>query len=207
MIIIGLTGGIGSGKTTVSEYLISKGYKVIDADKIARELLYGKYSDPLKESCSVSALQQVVQAFGKEILFQDNTIDRKKLGNIVFNDTAKKEVLEKILHSEIFKIINHSIDEYKSRGEALIFLDAPLLFEVKLDALTAVDWLVDADDEIRIDRVMKRDNLTRKDIEDRIKNQMSREEKKAKADVVIDNSIMIPELYKRIDELLADLNC
>lgn len=192
-LLIGLTGGIGSGKSTVSSYLKEKNYDVIDADEIARNIL----------DRGTSTLSLVVEIFGKDILFNDGSLNRKKLGEIIFSDSSKKKLLEEITHKKIFKIIYEKIQYLQSNSkQSLIFLDAPLLFETDLNKLVDVVFLVDTEDQIRIDRVVKRDGLTRKEIMKRIDNQMSREDKIKKAEEVINNSVSKEELYHQIDKLL-----
>ncbi len=199
MKVIGLTGGIGTGKTTVSNYLIEKGYSLIDADKMARELMNGQ------TEVSRQVIHQVAEAFGEDILQEDGLPDRKKLGSIVFGDEGAKKLLEEITHSRIFSLIHQSIEEGKLRGSEVLFLDAPLLFETNLDHYTDETWLLDLEDELRIPRIMERDGLSTEEILQRINHQMSSEEKRKRASVVIDNSGTIEELYEKIDCLLKDV--
>ena len=193
MKIIGLTGGIGSGKSTVSDYLISKGYYVLDADRIAREIVL-----PGSEM-----LIELKAIFGAEIILEDGSLDRKKLGEIVFSDTEKKKMLDKLMHTRILEMIHERILQY--REGKVIFIDAPLLFETGLDRSVSEVWVIDAEDEIRIRRIMERDGLKREDILKRIRSQMGRDEKNRRADAVLDNSGDVKALYQQIDKLLENI--
>ena len=194
--MIGLTGGIGSGKSTVTAYLSEKGYAVIDADKIAREIVVP----------GAPALNELVSAFGREILKVDGTLDRKKLGGIVFGDKAARERINEITHGGILKIMKERIERLAGSGyNSIVFLDIPLLFETDPAELTAVIeqiWVVDADDEIRVRRIMERDGVSRDDVLKIMNNQMSTAEKRKRAHVVIENSGSVGELYKKLDELI-----
>jgi dephospho-CoA kinase len=197
MRIVGLTGGIGSGKSTVTDYLISKGFYVLDADKIAREIVLPG-SDMLIELSSV---------FGKEILQEDGSLDRKKLGKIVFSDAGKKETLDRLMHTRILELIHERILRLREEQEhaKVVFIDAPLLFETGLSKSTDEIWVIDADDETRICRIMARDGLQREEILKRIESQMTREEKNSRADVILDNTGEPEALYRQIDELLKKI--
>lgn len=208
MQIIGLTGGIGAGKSTVTERLIKLGYKVIDADKIARDIV-------LPGEKTLLALEE---AFGKEIILDNGSLDRKKLADIAFKNLDKKKLLERVMHGKISEIIREKISAYKneefmhtgSDGSAplrhsLVFLDAPLLLETGFDQLVSEIWVVDADEEIRVDRIKKRDGLTDEEISLRMSSQMKRQDKRDRADEILDNSSTIENLYKEIDKLLHKL--
>ncbi|MBR0596700.1 dephospho-CoA kinase [Sinanaerobacter chloroacetimidivorans] len=207
MKIIGLTGGIGSGKSTVTNYLLEKGFEVLDADKIAREIVLPG-SDTLIE---------LTAKFGKDILLEDGSLNRKKLGEIVFGDVEKKAVLDKIMHSRILEIIYSKILMFRESAEIMnqknpdikqakvIFIDAPLLFETRLDEHVSEVWVVDADDETRITRVMERDGLSREEIVSRIAVQMDRNQKIERANEILDNSGEREALYHQIDLLLEKI--
>lgn len=196
--IIGLTGGIASGKSTVSNILKSKGYKIIDADIIAREVVeIGK-----------PAYKEIVEYFGKTILNKDYTIDRKKLGSIVFTDNKLLKKLNNITHPYIFKHIKEYIDE--NSEENVIFLDIALLFEEldkikKHNILLDEIWLVYIGKDTQIERLMKRNNYTMKEAKQRIEAQISMEEKYKKADRIIDNRRSILDLENNIEKMLKDL--
>lgn len=193
MNVIGLTGGIGAGKSTVSDYLLDKGYIVIDADKIAKSLT-DKGSD---------TLQALTAAFGEEILFADGSLDRKKLADIVFSDGEKRLILEELTTKEVVRIIEERLMQLQGEGcKGPVFVDAPLLFESGADRLTGAVWLIDADMDVRVARVMARDGISAEDVKRRIANQMDSEEKKARSTDIIDNSKGKELLYRQVERLL-----
>ena len=193
MKIIGLTGGIGTGKSTVSAYLKERGCVILDADKMSRQLT----------APEGAALPAIREAFGQEVFFDDGTLNRKKLGNIVFNDEQKLKVLEKLTTE---KVVEQTIDGLlrlkRAEYSGMVIIDAPLLFECNMQILADETWLVTAELEVRIERIIKRDGLDRQSILDRINNQMSEEEKRSLADYVIDNSGNLNNLYGQIDRLI-----
>lgn len=192
MIVIGLTGGIGSGKSAASNYLISKKIDVIDADKVAREI-----TAPGSET-----LKELADAFGSDIILPDGTLDRKKLGDIVFGNSDKMRMLNNITHRKITEKIKKKITDSDSE---IVVVDAPLLIETGLNCFTDEVWVVDADEKIRIDRLMKRDNLTEAEIKRRINSQLTREERLKYADVVIDNSGTLKHLTDQLDKQIERL--
>lgn len=193
MKVIGLTGGIGAGKSTVTDHLREKGYIVIDADAIARQIT----------EKDAAALEKIVHCFGTAVLLEDGSLNRRKLGAIVFNDEEKKRQLEQITTVEVVNIIKKQIDDFRKEEKYdIIFVDAPLLFETGADKLTDLVWLVDADTKVRIKRVMYRDGISEKEVVDRIQNQMEGEEKRRLAQEIIDNSKGKEELYGQIEYLL-----
>jgi dephospho-CoA kinase len=199
LLVIGLTGGIGSGKSTVTEFLIDKGYDVIDADVIAREIV----------APGTPTLQRLVSVFSDEILNEDKSLNRKKLGSIVFGDSMLCQQLNDIMHGEIFRIIEERVEEMRVLGyNKTVFLDLPLLFETataELYELMDQIWVVDTDDEIRIRRIMARDGTSRDSVLQIMSNQMSSEEKRKKADVVILNSGSKEDLYSALENLLVNI--
>ena len=194
MKIIGLTGGIGAGKSTVSEYLKAQGHPVVDADQISRDLMVP--GAPL--------LDLLEEAFGPEIILPGRVLDRKGLARIAFATEEGKDLLNRITHGAINEKILEDLKALESKGFKLAFLDAPLLFEVGLDRFTHLVWLVDASDEVRIARVMDRDGLSREEILDRMARQMSGEEKRARASRILDNSGDLESLHEQIRRLLAE---
>lgn len=193
MRIIGLTGGIGAGKSTVSDYLRNKGYVILDADQIAHEIT--EKGNPV--------LKKIAETFGAEMIMDDGNLDRKKLASVVFSNQEKKEQLEEITTKRVVEIIGERLDELRQHGNYdIIFVDAPLLFESGADKLTELVWMVTADDEVRIARVMERDHASREEVVRRIANQMDNHEKIRRAQEVIDNSQGKEELYQQIEELL-----
>ncbi|WP_027398364.1 dephospho-CoA kinase [Anaerovorax odorimutans] len=195
MKIIGLTGGIGAGKSTVSDYLRHKGFTIIDADRIARDIV-----EPGSQT-----LVELTKLFGKDILLEDSSLDRKKLGSIVFSNTEKKLMLDKLMHEKVIEIIEKKINKMKDLNESVIFIDAPLLFESGLNKYANETWVVDLEDETRINRIMERDDLSRDEILNRIANQMSRQKKNRLADKIINNTGNKKELYIQIENLLEKI--
>lgn len=192
--IIGLTGSISTGKTQVSNYLRDRGEKVIDADLIAREVVD---LGPVKE--------KIKEAFGNDI-YKGDELDRKALGEIVFRDKEKRQVLNEIEHPEIYRIILEEIKNSKGR----VFVDIPLLFESQhLNEKYGLDfdevWLVYVNRETQVKRLIKRDRISRGYALEKINSQMSVEDKKIMADVIIDNSGSLEETFKQVEENLKRL--
>jgi dephospho-CoA kinase len=191
--IIGLTGGIGAGKTTVSDYLKKKGYPVLDADEVAREIV-----EPGSET-----LEELTRAFGKNILNSDGSLNRRFHAGIVFSDPEKKKLIDGIMHG---KIIDTLLKRARSmEKEPFVFIDVPLLFETGMDRYVDQVWVVDAEEEIRIKRVMERDDSSREDVLRRIRFQAGRDEKIKKAHIILNNSGVKEILYRQIDEALNKL--
>ncbi|AST56406.1 dephospho-CoA kinase [Thermoanaerobacterium thermosaccharolyticum] len=192
MEVIGLTGGIASGKSTVSSILRSLGAFIIDADVVSREIM-------IKGTKTYNIL---VNEFGKEILRKDGEIDRKKLGNLVFADKQKLNRLNEITHPEIIRRIKEIIEEERKNGkEKAIILDAALLIEMRLFNMVDEVWLVVVDKKTQIRRLMKRDNLNYNDALNRIKSQMSIEDKMKYADFIINNCKDFNAIKKQVELL------
>jgi len=192
MIIIGLTGGIGSGKSTVAKYLSDKGFPVIDADRVSREIV----------GPGMKATKAIESAFGIGVINSDGSLNRKKLGDMVFSDSEKLNRLNKITHTEILDKIKKKILQLEKDDARLIFIDAPLLFEAGFNSLVHETWVIDAPEELRIKRVKDRDSISVENIKARIASQMEQALKNKQATVVIDNSLGMEELHKKIDQLL-----
>lgn len=196
--IIGLTGGIASGKSTVSNILKSMGFNVIDADVISREVVeIGK-----------PAYFEIIEHFGRDIIDEDGNINRKKLGSIIFNDDNEREKLNLIVHPYIFAAIKDYIE--KDLESKLIFVDIPLLIEV-LDDLQFHGihfdeiWLVYADEEIQLKRLMERDSIGKEEAIKRIEAQMPMCLKKKYATRIIDNSGEKNELEGKVKKLVEEV--
>ncbi len=192
MEIIGITGGIGSGKSTVSHYVESKGHKVIDADRIAHEIM--EPNSPI--------LQELAEAFGKDVLNENGSLHRRKLANRAFSSVESKEILERITHREILNQIEEQLVRAEKDGLPLVFLDVVLLFQVGLHRLCTQVWVVDAPEELRLARVMGRDGYVPEEIKKRMRSQMSPVEMKKLATHVLENSGTILQLYQQVDHLL-----
>lgn len=189
--IIGITGSIACGKSTVSNYLKSKGYIVIDADKIGHEALDEDY---VKE--------KLMLAFGNEIL-EDNKINRQKLGELVFGNSSNLNVLNSIIHPEIRKKILEKID--KNNDKELIFIDVALLFEAKFDDLVDKIIVVYVDENTQLTRLMKRNSISKKEALSRIVSQMSPIEKAKLGDYTVNNNLDVINTYEQVDKVLSEL--
>lgn len=172
---VALTGNIGSGKSVAGEFFQQKGITVIDTDKIARDVV-----EPGEK-----ALAEVVEVFGKDLLEKDGTLNRKKLGSIVFADEEKRKKLEAILHPAIWQRLQKDMDW---DNERLVIAEVPLLFEANWQDRFDKIILIKAEDNVRLKRIMKRDDLSEEEAKKRLESQMSQEEKEKRADFVVDNS-------------------
>jgi dephospho-CoA kinase len=187
--IIGLTGGIGAGKSQSAKYFAAFGAYCIDADVVSRKLT----------APQAPALKEIVKIFGRDILYSNGVLNRKKLAKLIFSSKQAKLQVEKILHSRIIErineIISHKVNQYS------IVIDAPLLFEVGLDKIcdkTVVIWVPYA---TQLKRLALRDNLNADEIKKRIDSQMHIEEKVKLADFVIDNTGSKKDLKNKINDL------
>lgn len=196
MIVIGLTGGIGTGKSTVSDYLRKKGCIILDADEISRKMT----------EAGMPALLIIQNVFGNEVINTDGSLNRHKLGDIVFNDKDKLQKLQQIITTEVVDNINRKLSQLQSENcDNIVVIDAPLLFECGMENIADENWLVITDMSIRIKRVKERDNLSEEQIIARINNQMSQEDKEKISDYILDNSGSLQQLYEQIDEKLERL--
>ena len=179
LLLLGLTGGIGTGKTVVAHMFADLGAKLIDFDELAREVVMpGK-----------PAWKEIVRAFGEEILFEDRSLDRKKLGGIVFQDASKRVVLEEATHPRIYRLFASRLKEIGSKDpHAIVLSIIPLLFECRLEPWFHKIILVFATREMQIQRLMARDGLHSDEAENILQAQMPIQEKKSLAHMVIDNS-------------------
>lgn len=192
MRIIGLTGGIGSGKSTVSDMFKEYGIPVIDADEISRDIV--------KKGSNV--LFQIENEFGREVLNDDDTLNRKKLASIVFSNKDKLEKLNEITHPVIRREILSRIEKLRSKGYLACVVDAALLIEAGFYTIADIVVLVYADKETQLQRIIKRDNITLEEAENRIESQMPFEKKKLYADLIIDNSGDIEYTKQQLNKIL-----
>ncbi|GIP27831.1 dephospho-CoA kinase [Paenibacillus sp. J23TS9] len=188
---IGLTGGIATGKSTVSALLINKGALLVDADVIAREVMLPGHP----------VLAAVADHFGQAMILADGTLDRKKLGDIVFHDPSQRQALNDITHPAIRSEIRKQMESLeREHPNRLVVVDIPLLFESGLEHMFERVMVVYAPRVIQLERLMQRNQLNRDEASARIGSQMDIEEKKMKADIVIDNSGDAELTERQIDD-------
>lgn len=193
-LVIGLTGGIASGKSTVSQMIKEKGIRVVDADIIAKEAV----------SKGAPALHQIVQTFGEEVLLPNGELNRQQLGAIIFSDEEKRKKLNAIVHPEVRKEMLKQRDEGVSNQETFVVLDIPLLFESKLEGLVDRIIVVYTTPELQLSRLMNRNDLSEEEALDRIHSQQPLEEKCQKADRVIENTKDLAFMRKQLENILNE---
>ncbi|KAF7708059.1 dephospho-CoA kinase domain-containing protein [Silurus meridionalis] len=197
MFLVGLTGGIASGKSTVSSQLRELGCPVIDADVVARKVVEPR----------TRAYQLIVQNFGQEVLLENGEIDRQKLGHIIFSNPEKRRVLNSITHPEIHRAMFHHILYYFIRGYRYVVLDVPLLFETRrLTQLMKHTVVVYCDPGTQLARLMQRDSLSQGEAEQRVAAQMPLSEKRGLARHVIENSGSREDTHRQVLRLHAALD-
>lgn len=193
-LVIGLTGGIASGKSTVSQMIKEKGIRVVDADIIAKEAV----------SKGSPALHQIVQTFGEEVLLPNGELNRQQLGAIIFSDEEKRKKLNAIVHPEVRKEMLKQRDEGVSNQETFVVLDIPLLFESKLEGLVDRIIVVYTTPDLQLSRLMNRNDLSEEEALNRIHSQQSLEEKCQKADRVIENTKDLAFMRKQLENILNE---
>lgn len=191
-LVVGLTGGIASGKSTVSNMLKEKNITVIDADVEAR--LAVQQGEP--------TYKRIIETFGPEVLLPDGEIDRQILGSIIFHDEEKRQLLNNIVHPEVRRRITEKKEAAIHAGEKIVVLDIPLLFESKLTYMAEKTLLVYVERDVQLKRLMERNSLSLAEAEARIQSQMPISKKRSLADAVIDNNGPLSETKKQLDELL-----
>lgn len=194
--VIGITGSIATGKSTVTDILKDLGYNVIDADKIAHQLM----------KVGNENYDAIVSYFGDKILNPDKSINRIKLGNIVFNDKKQLNKLNNLTHDNIFNKIKENIEFYKNE---IIFVDIPLLIELKIKGELSIEfdeiWLVYVDRQIQIERLAKRNNISYDEAEKLVNTQINIDDKVQYCDFILDNSKDIDYVKKQIIEKMRTL--
>ena len=188
---IGITGSIACGKSTVSDYLIAKGYTIIDADKLGHVAL-----------TSNDVKRKLAEKFGDEIL-ENNEISREKLGKLVFGNDDNLKILNSIIHPKIKELILKLQEEHKD--EDLVFLDIALLYEVNFVDLVEKVVVIYADEEVQLERLMTRNSLSKEEALKRIESQMSPQEKASLGDFVINNSYNKEDTFQQIEEIIEKL--
>jgi dephospho-CoA kinase len=194
--VIGLTGGIATGKSTVSAILKKAGAVIIDADRIAREVV----------KKGLPAYREIVENFGETVLLSSGEINRSVLGDLIFNDSRKKQLLNRIVHPHVRRETSRRLKNMEnSSPDTIAVLDIPLLFEAEMHKDLSEVIVVYAPEHIQIKRLMKRDNISETDAVARVRSQMPIEEKKNRATIVIDNSGTMEDTRKRTLEIFKTL--
>jgi dephospho-CoA kinase len=196
MVIAGLTGGIATGKSTVSRILRELGAHIVDADRIARDVV----------CCGKPAWEEIKKQFGDEILLPDGGIDREKLGHIVFYDEGKRTALERIIHPEVSRGMEDEVRVITGTDPiAVVILDVPLLIEIAMDRGLNQVIVVYCPEDLQLKRLMERDRISREDALARVRAQMPIEEKKIHATILIDNSSSLDETRKQVEQAYKKL--
>ena len=191
MLVIGLTGGIGTGKSEAARHMVSMGAELIDADAVGHEA-YAPHAE---------AWERVVEAFGEGILGPDNEIDRRALGAIVFSDPEQLSRLNGIMHPLMARMVQQKVDVFRGNGADVVVVEAALLFEAGWDSLVQEVWVTDSPEETVIRRLSLRNGMSEEEARKRVSSQMSREERLGRADIVIDNSSDVEAMRRAIGEL------
>lgn len=194
--VLGLTGGIASGKSVVSQFFLEKDIPVIDADEISKEVVKPR----------TPGLAKIIAHFGSSILTEERELDRKKLGNIIFNDEIKRQELNEIIHGEIEQKIDHLLSELKVSNNPLIVMDVPLLFEVNYEDKCDEIMTVFVSQKKQLERLMVRDGINEKEAMARINSQMSIIDKALKSDIIIDNEGSLENTRLQVERWLEIFN-
>jgi dephospho-CoA kinase len=195
MLVIGVTGNLGTGKTTVSQMLVQLGAVHINADELGHELLQN--DDRTRE--------EIVAAFGKSILGSDGEIDRVKLGKLAFDDNSALARLDQITHPRIRKMVKQKIKEYRQAGARVVVVEAALLIEAGWKSQVDQLWVTTAPEATIVERLMKSRGLSQEQILERLRAQMPQGEKIRQADVVINTDCSMDELKAKVTELWKTL--
>lgn len=194
MKIVGLTGGISSGKSTVSSYLKQLKIPVIDADEVARKVV-----EPNSQGA-----KEIRKAFGSDVFEEDGSLNRQKLGELVFSNVENRQKLDELLQPLIKIMILDEIEAYRQKGENMIVLDLPLLFEKQYEKLCEEIIVVYIPRELQLERLMRRNQYTKQEALSRIDSQLSIEEKRKRATVLFDNQGTIQQLYQQVEQWLVE---
>ncbi|SFJ13340.1 dephospho-CoA kinase [Halobacillus dabanensis] len=195
-LVIGLTGSIASGKSTVAKMFREMEIPVIDADQISKDVV-----EP-----GQAAYEEIVHHFGETILQEDGRIDRKKLGQIIFADEEQRNQLNSIVHPRVRQEMINRREYYKQKQYAAVVLDIPLLYESNLTDYVEKTLVVYVDENTQLERLMERDQSGEEDAKDRIQSQMPLNKKAGLADAVINNNGSIEESYRQLKDILHDWN-
>ena len=194
MKIVGLTGGISSGKSTVSSYLKQLKIPVIDADEVARKVV-----EPNSQGA-----REIRKTFGSDVFEEDGSLNRQKLGALIFSSAENRQKLDDLLQPLIKIMILDEIEEHRQKGENMIILDLPLLFEKHYEELCEEIIVVYIPRELQLERLMRRNQYTKQEALSRIDSQLSIEEKRKRATVLLDNQGTIQQLYHQVEQWLVE---
>jgi len=189
--VIGLTGGIGSGKSTVSQFLAELGAVIIDADRVGHEAF----------KPGTELWREVVAAFGRQIVTPNGDIDRKKLGEIVFGNAESLLRLNQIMHPQMYDMVKAQLEEYRRQGVKVVVLETPLLIEADWTSLVDEVWVTVAPEATVLKRLQERTGLSKEESLARIRSQLPSEERIKRADVVINTDCSLDEVKTRVTEL------
>lgn len=195
MLVIGLTGGIASGKSTVTKLLIDKGVKVLDADQIVRQM----------QQPNTKLLKQLAEVFGDQMILEDGHLNRQELGQLIFNDKRAKETLDQIMKPLIREKLLEEIEEVKIHQESMVVLDLPLLYEFELQSLVDDTIVVYVSRETQVRRLMERDQIDEAYALAKINSQMSLDKKRELANFVLINEGTMSELRTQFETLYETL--
>ena len=195
MKVIGLTGGIGSGKSTVSQFLAGLGAVILDVDEVGHEAF--------KPDSEI--WREVVATFGRQVLTPDGNIDRKKLGNIVFGNAESLSRLNQIMHPRMYDMVKAQLKEYRRQGMSVVVLEAPLLLEAGWTSLVDEVWVTTASESTVLRRLQEQKGLSSEEALARIRSQLSSEERIKHAKVVINTDCDLAELKSKVKELWQKL--
>lgn len=195
-LVIGLTGSIASGKSTVSRMFDEWEIPVIDADQISRDVV--RPGEP--------AYEDIVHVFGKDVLFEDGTLDRKKLGKVIFSSKERRKELNDIVHPRVREEMIRRRESYKEEDYKAVVLDIPLLYESGLTDYVERVLVVAVDEETQLQRLMERDGSSREDARERITSQIPVSRKAEMADAVIDNNGTEEESFRQLRDILHRWN-
>ncbi|MCG3089381.1 dephospho-CoA kinase [Sporosarcina cyprini] len=192
--IIGLTGSIASGKSTVAAMLREKGYPIIDADEISR--LVVEPGSPV--------LSEIKDAFGEDVIMEDGQLNRAKLGDLIFNDIEKRQQLNGIIHPAVRKEMLRQKEEWIAKGASTVIMDIPLLFESRLQPFVDRILVVSVTKDLQKSRLMARNGLSEDEAESRISSQLPMEVKERGADAIIDNNGTLEATKQQLEAVLAE---
>lgn len=195
MLKIGLTGGIASGKSTVTQWFLDQGVKVLDADKIVRDL----------QQPNTVLLKQLAQTFGADVIEDNGHLNRALLGRLIFENEEAKQKLNDIMKPLIYQKLVEGIEEAKRAEEVMVVLDMPLLYEFEFEHLVDTVVVVHVSRPTQIKRLMQRDQIEESYAESKINSQMSLDEKRSRGDFVLNNEGSINELKAQFETLYAHL--